>query len=662
MSSAHIIHLGLDYGTSASKLIFRDELAPGGTRVVPILRNGQFRILSSIAVDGRLLRFGCHQAQSQSTPSWRWYESLKMRAAAEFSGTVPASVDPLPEGFTAAEFVTLTLYWLLSIAESEILRYLGWTPAQRNNLKLSHVLGMPMSFYDDPALRQHFADLGFRAALLRRERGALPGDLVTLENARALLDWSTSACPAGQGVLEAVRSESQAGLWWAATSPFVSEGRFAEIDIGAGTTNASVFSLWNTEFGNKDRLHVFGTTAVHAGMDTVDRALARWKGEPDQWSRIRGQEERWLEAGGDAACKSALSAIYQGFEQAWQRGLIKNHEYPNERHYWMKGEFQIIICGGGSLVRQIRSCLAQHPRGRALLRTVDPQLPSELTGSGMLHRSMIPFALVAYGLSDPNLPLQFLQTPREIPDRDEPISAGNSGFIPCPVCRSTSEDCSRCGGLGFLRPGETQAASRFDSFVIPTLPRPLPEEKVPLRTLSHAQNGKQRLARALPPAEPQQKSRKKPERESSVPQPGKVFHRDRTSAASKATQSPPTAPPSKASQPSLPAKPPAATSAHKPPKQTRFESLAILLQRAAAPTENPSDVGAVSVQRVVEQLRSASLVVEDRTSQGGWVWVIGGPELRTTLEALDLDEQLFTYVPNGSKATRSRPAWYWKPQ
>ncbi len=457
MKAKRIIHLGVDYGTSTSKLIFRDQQAPGGARVVPVWDKNRFRIPSTVLVEGGKLRFGYERGALKPKPGRLWLESLKMRVPAELEGRAYKAGEALPEGFSASELVTLTLYWLVSLAEAAVLSYLRWGAQDRERLALALSLGIPTSFYEKNRLRQHFADLGFRAVMLRRERGAFVGESLSFDAARALLEQAEALCPKGKGPTEDVHPESQAGLWWAVRSSTISEGRFAEVDVGAGTTNASVFSLYDSEGGRKDRLHVFGAAAAHQGMDDVDRALAIWKGSTNEWSRMRGQEGDLLKSDEAVrACLEPMAGIYSGFDQAWRRGANKNAAYRQELDYWVDGKFKLILSGGGSLVRAVRSQLARLPdKGSRLENIVEPHLPPEIIGSrGGLPREMVPFALVAYGLSDPDLALQRLQLPSEMPDKPEPaapVRRGNYGT--CPRCLGQGGDCPRCSGRGQLWPG-----------------------------------------------------------------------------------------------------------------------------------------------------------------------------------------------------------------
>src|SRR5690348_4618771 len=108
------IHLGIDYGTSNCKIVFRDYGAPGGEAAVLVLRDGSFRIPSRVCVTATELLFGDDRKTSDECDI---YESLKMRAAEETSGNKNYYFGPakdLPVGLTAADLATLTVWFLIS--------------------------------------------------------------------------------------------------------------------------------------------------------------------------------------------------------------------------------------------------------------------------------------------------------------------------------------------------------------------------------------------------------------------------------------------------------------------------------------------------------------------------------------------------------------------
>lgn len=50
MSSERVVRLGVDFGTSFSKLVFRDYGAPGGEKAYVLLKDGKFRVPSAVGV------------------------------------------------------------------------------------------------------------------------------------------------------------------------------------------------------------------------------------------------------------------------------------------------------------------------------------------------------------------------------------------------------------------------------------------------------------------------------------------------------------------------------------------------------------------------------------------------------------------------------------
>ena len=84
-------------------------------------------------------------------------------------------------------------------------------------------------------------------------------------------------------------------------SPAVPAHRYVKIDVGAGTTNVSYFTIreaFNPEADSwkkqSDRLTFFGAASVPHGMDGIDAALATEMGEPETMLSVRGFEDRFL--------------------------------------------------------------------------------------------------------------------------------------------------------------------------------------------------------------------------------------------------------------------------------------------------------------------------------------------------------------------------------
>src|SRR5438876_2497009 len=77
------VHLGIDYGTSTSKIVLRDYGAPGGEAAFVVVRDGSFRIPSRVCVTSNELIFGDDRKSAEDCDI---YESLKMRVAVEVTG------------------------------------------------------------------------------------------------------------------------------------------------------------------------------------------------------------------------------------------------------------------------------------------------------------------------------------------------------------------------------------------------------------------------------------------------------------------------------------------------------------------------------------------------------------------------------------------------
>src|SRR5262245_24969899 len=244
-----IIRLGIDYGTSNSKIVFRDYGAPGGEKAYVVLRNGAFRVPSAVSVNSEGLSFGMNPQTSVRDPRTGWHESLKMRVAGEVKNDYGRycfgpQLD-LPRDFSAKDLAILTVWFLISEGCRAIQQHLR---TDLKSIKLGMTLGMPMSFYEDDQLKCAFWNIARNAYALYRSRGLLERPTIRLQEARKLLDFASSTVDK-EGPLSSdeernwVRTEAEAALWWPFQSPQVSDGPYAQIDIGAGTTNYSIFRI-----------------------------------------------------------------------------------------------------------------------------------------------------------------------------------------------------------------------------------------------------------------------------------------------------------------------------------------------------------------------------------------------------------------------------------
>jgi hypothetical protein len=218
-----------------------------------------------------------------------------------------------------------------------------------------------------------------------------------------------------------LRSEAEASMLWAFRSPGVPAGPYLKVDVGAGTTNASMFRILEGHDGGqwvKTGFAFFGTYSGSHGMDAIDHDLAAHLGmNVEDCLELRAQEDRLLHD------KAALEAARQAFGrirnspvEAWRAGYHKIMTSPYEVRAWEQAE--VFVIGGGSLVAPLRSFLCHHPVGQGITM---PARQSEAPTDLATHRgapisaSLLPFVMVAYGLSNLGLAVPEAETPDAIP-------------------------------------------------------------------------------------------------------------------------------------------------------------------------------------------------------------------------------------------------------
>lgn len=415
------VHLGIDYGTSSSKLVFRDYSAPGGERATLIETPNGYLSPSTVWCTSNQMAFGAPPANEPSTA----FESVKMRVADEVKHDPGryyfGPTRTLPENYSAVDLATLSVWWLISQGELAIRRIL------RNvDTRLGMTLGIPMSFFSDSELRDTFLMIARSAWHLFREHGPLLSNVITFENGRAWLERAYAEIRA-RGPVPAdevrgwIRSEAEAAMLWAFRSPATPAGPYFKIDVGAGTTNASMFRIVHAVEGGQwvpKGFAFFGACSLPFGMDALDRHLAASLGmEEGRSLELRTQEDRLLrdtKAREDAT--KAFLEIRSTLVQAWKLGYPKIMSNPREVEWWREAD--VFVIGGGSLVTPLANFLAKHPSDASItipLRRLETPLDLTLENGSGISAEMLPFVIVAYGLSNLALAIPEAETPENIP-------------------------------------------------------------------------------------------------------------------------------------------------------------------------------------------------------------------------------------------------------
>lgn len=200
-----------------------------------------------------------------------------------------------------------------------------------------------------------------------------------------------------------IRTEAEAALWWPFVSPAVGADPFAQIDIGAGTTNISIFRIvpQHSSMGwSKASVSFFAATSPPTGMDAIDKALTDWKGGKDVF-KWRGLEDELLFGTiGKQVISHEVRLIRNAYRQSINRAFSTHLQRHAERYAWET--HKIFFLGGGSHVDCLVKQLLISP-----LDDVTPLIRAELDVPPDLRladgknvpRMMFPHIAVAYGLS-----------------------------------------------------------------------------------------------------------------------------------------------------------------------------------------------------------------------------------------------------------------------
>jgi len=342
-----------------------------------------------------------------------------MRVATEATGNPEYYLGPpndLPNGYGAIDLAVLSVWHLISVGRRAVADYVG---GGSEGLSIGMTMGVPMAFFNDEKLRSTFLAIARKAWALYRNEGIL-GSTLVIEKALTLLRKyrvaATSPIPQYE-VRDWVRSEAEAAMWWPFQSPAIPPGSYAKVDIGAGTTHASLFRIYSDPGGLKAGLAFLGAVSVPVGMDAVDRAIADYQELGPHFLALRGQEETTLQANPDArdALIPVQQEIYEAYRKAWIQTHRKVHESVAELSTW-RGH-KVFVIGGGSLVSSLVDAVRVHPGYREALQLADLEPPADLlrADGAKVPRNELPFVIVAYGLSNIGLSIPEVFTPDQVP-------------------------------------------------------------------------------------------------------------------------------------------------------------------------------------------------------------------------------------------------------
>lgn len=291
-------------------------------------------------------------------------------------------------------------------------------------------MGIPTSFFDDADLQAGFLEIA-RVAYELYELyldGPMNGDRIRRTEARLKLGRASASVgskPAGDSsdVRNWIRMEAEAALHWPFQSPAVADGPYAKLDIGAGTTNASIFRIVaspQSRYLTKERISFFGACSKPHGMDAIDAAIAKATGMQFQEAvSLRGHEDAKLQHPAVfGAITSTIEQIHCAYRDAWARARPKLRT-DDEQRAWTK--HKLFFIGGGSRIARLTQQLSRSPLSQGgFHESVDLARPDDLfikQDERVAPADMV-FLAVAHGLSNPALSIPEADTPGEVPPMD----------------------------------------------------------------------------------------------------------------------------------------------------------------------------------------------------------------------------------------------------
>jgi tetratricopeptide (TPR) repeat protein len=430
------LNLGIDFGTSFTKVCFRDMVNDRSEIVtftddLTHLKEALLPTKIGILSDGTLItgltasEWQRHEDQVQTT-----VEFIKMRLA-EFDlpqGAGSWQLETLPGVSDAKTVENLCAYYLSRV----ITRAQAWIRLNKPELIINQKIdwsanvGVPVEYCDSKAIVRFEKALSL-GWLLSNEPLTEPMTMQTLhdrlEILRETLKETTTDCRAVP--------EIAAEVWALINSREVDEGFYVLFDVGDGTLDGSSFRYWNDE-GEK-KVDFFSGKVNPLGVTAFSQRLAQELGiaELDVKDTVCGNSTRYSD---HFQTSTARKEIQRLVAKVIRDGSSRYGEHGFRLVHGSKTTLDILIGGGGGQTlfyeRAIKSTHQdfQHAQsGIPEYKVGSLPMPKDLETNGVEHHEFHRFA-VAYGLSIPEgeqpeirLPSTMEQTKPALSKTEDPM-------------------------------------------------------------------------------------------------------------------------------------------------------------------------------------------------------------------------------------------------
>lgn len=442
------IIVGLDFGTSGSKVVLRHALKMHETPVAldfgtpSELGFSRFVFPSTVAIHDGALHFGveAERIAGETTLVFRSLKRSLIRMDASDAQSRPSDdgrlVDlerarDMSKGGFAQVLATLYLADVLRRTREAIPAAFG---ENTHDEQILIYLDVPVSSLSESSQEADVFRTMLRVA--RRLSRELPEGL-TVTHAGVLYERAMESVPGNQGeseALEAVVAEAVAAIAGLGHAIGTVRGHrnFAVIDIGAGTTDMGVFRF-PTEDGKRAVFYSAATTPL--GCDDLDRVLCELLGQRnptiEELAVVRHAKAR---AGRSSESSNlsdlpisqemvdqAVERVADDCREAWRRTFASAYQKEKDESRWHS--LDLYLLGGGSLILGWRRLYAERPRHSRVrevrLRGISQDLSLRAGGASETPPSVDDhiFLLTALGLAAPGP-----ERPRMVhPDNVKPV-------------------------------------------------------------------------------------------------------------------------------------------------------------------------------------------------------------------------------------------------
>lgn len=394
-------HLGLDWGTSTTKLVLRDYEQQKAFVLMPAGMAHSYRYPSTIVRSDDRIYFGFN-AEERRKKADKVIDALKADLC-----ILTVNEGCAQKTSEQEDLATLFLAHIISLGLNSAEEHAKRDKAQA---LMGMTIGFPAEEIEKSSLKHIYMRMAQSAYELAVRSGYDPQGkrydqaCEQVANVRGQIEARGGFVSSSSSYHQWLRPELAAAMYWGIKSPMIERDLYSCIDIGAWTTNTSYFRIGSSPGTiEKDSIIFFGGATGGPGVIKLLKNVAEEHNQ--DFISMLGCEEEWLRR---RTYVNHIEWFKKGCFEVWKRGFHQAYKLEPKQSAW-DGKVNIMVVGGGSKIPEVRQHFLNafpYPSWKSGPSVPDLGTPSDLFNfpdQGMIPRQ--PFAgdytflLVAYGLS-----------------------------------------------------------------------------------------------------------------------------------------------------------------------------------------------------------------------------------------------------------------------